>query len=72
MKQVNQTDAKRCEWLEQNLRRSIEFHALLLAFGLRTNWDDNTCRLFARDVPISRNAAKVTHPKPRYALLSQM
>jgi hypothetical protein len=25
-----------------------------------------------RDVPISRKAAKVTDPKPRYALLSQM
>ena len=33
MKQVNQADAKRCEWLEQNLRRSIDFHALLLAMA---------------------------------------
>ena len=33
MKQVNQADARRCEWLEQNLRRSIDFHALLLAMA---------------------------------------
>jgi hypothetical protein len=33
MKQVNQADARPCEWLEQNLRRGVDFNALLLAMA---------------------------------------